>query len=299
MPKEISPGIHPDLPMEDYIADPCPEPSVSKGVIKTLVERSPAHAYLEHPRLGGGDDSPSTRSDLGSACHAKLLGGAEKIVWCDATYMSGKRKGEIVTDWTAKNAQEFQKTARAAGRIPMLARQETALDAMVTIARKVLEQFGSGDMEHTLAWQEAETWFKSRPDFMSENRRAIVDYKTATNAEPAAWIKASLMNGGYDIQAALCLRGLDILDGGKKERDFFFLVQEITPPYACSVIGAAPLMLELANKKIEAGIRIWRRCMSDDSWPGYDTRIHWADPPTWATFDWESRDAAYHSDRSA
>ncbi len=31
MPKEIEPGIHPDIPMEDYIADPCPEPSVSKG----------------------------------------------------------------------------------------------------------------------------------------------------------------------------------------------------------------------------------------------------------------------------
>ena len=272
--------------MEDYIADPCPDPSVSKGVIRTLVERSPAHAHLEHPRLGGGNDNPTNRSDLGSAAHAMLLGGAEKIGFIDAP------------DYKTNAAKNAREECRARGQIPMLAKTAPALKAMVEIARKAIEQFGPGDCEHTLIWQEGDTWLKSRPDFMAEDRRIVVDYKTASNADPAAWIKASLMNGGYDLQAALGLRGLDVLLG-PDEREFLFLVQEITPPHACSVIGASPLMLELASKKIEAGLRIWRRCVSEDRWPGYDTRIHWADPPTWAQFDWDNRDAAYHSDRSA
>lgn len=285
-------GLHPDVPMEDYIADPCPEPSISKGMVKTLVERSPAHMHLKHPRLGGADDTHSTRSDLGSGSHAKLLGGAERIAWCDATYASGKRKGEVVTDWTARDAQEFQRVARADGLIPMLAHQEPVLDKMSAIARQVLEQFGAGDCEQTLTWQEGETWLRCRPDWLRGNRKLVVEYKTAKNADPADWIKTSCMGGGYDIQAALNLRGLDAILG-EEEREFIFLVQEIEEPYLCSLIGAGPLMLELAHKKIEAGLRVWRRCMSEDRWPGYDTRIHWADPPSWAVFDWEAKDIAY------
>lgn len=286
MPKELKPGIHPDLSMDAYIADPCPEPSVSKGVIDTLVNRSPLHAHMEHPRLGGGDDDDSNRADLGSAAHAMLSGDANKVGFIDAdSYRT-----------------DAAKTARAEcykrGQIPMLAKFAPQLDTMQGIAHQAMEQFGPGDYEQTLIWQEGDTWLKSRPDFLTRDRRTYVDYKTAANADPATWIKTVLTNSAYDIQAALGLRGLtEIL--GPAEREFVFLVQEITPPYACSAIGAGPLTLELANKKVEAGLRIWKRCISEDRWPGYDERIHWAEPPSWAQFDWENRDAAYHSDRSA
>ena len=45
-------GIH-DIPPREYHADPCPAPSLSRSIAKLLVERSPAHAYAAHPRLGG------------------------------------------------------------------------------------------------------------------------------------------------------------------------------------------------------------------------------------------------------
>ena len=288
----LAAGIHAGVPMMKYVNDPCPEPSLSKGVIDDLIHRSPLHAYGDHPKLGGKSDTGSKRADLGSAAHAMLLGGSELITYCDATYASGKRKGEIATDWTARDAQEFQKVARAMGKIPMLAHEAGALETMVSIARPLLEGFGAGDVEQTMIWQDGETWGRARPDWIAEDRKIIIDYKTANNADPAVWIHRVLLHSDYDLQAAWYLRGLGILEG-KAERDFLFLVQEIEPPYACSVVGVGPEMLELAQRKVEAGLRLWRDCLSKETWPGYDTKTHWAELPQYIVWDWENRAVSY------
>jgi hypothetical protein len=290
---ELEAGIHQGIPMADYIADPAPEPSLSKGAIGDLVERSPAHVFHNHPRLGGRKDDGSSRADLGSAAHAVLLGGEEAIRYCDATYLSGKRKGEIVEDWTAKGAQEFQKDCRATNKIPMLERQRDELNLMLAAARPVLEKFGAGETESTLIWQEENgIWGRCRPDFLAEDRRVVVDYKTATNADPIAWIKNVLLKTHYDIQGAWNLRGLDQLLG-KADRDFIFLVQEIEPPYLCSVIGLGPEMQELAERKIGAGLLRWKQCLETGEWPGYNQGTHWAEVPQYHVWDFETRLAAF------
>lgn len=295
----VEAGIHPSVPMADYIRDPAPEPSVSKGVIGDLIELSEAHAYANHPRFGKTGDDSSTRSDLGSACHAVLLGGEEKITYCDATYVSGPRKGEIAADWTSKGARAFQNEARELGLIPMLENDRDRLEAMLAIVKPRLEEFGPGDCESTLIWQEPSgIWGRCRPDFLAEDRKVVVDYKTATCADPLVWIKRVLMNSRYDLQGGWNLRGLDHLVG-KTDRDFIFLVQEITPPYCVSVIGLGPELLDLAKRKIEAGLFRWKKAIDSGEWPGYDTRTHWAEMPTWALYDWENREAAHQGAKAA
>ena len=276
----IEAGIHSDVPMTDYINDPCVDPSLSKGVIGNLIHRSPLHAYGDHPRLGGSKDDPNSRSDLGSAAHAMLLGGAEAIAFIDAE------------DWRTKAAKEARDEARTFGRIPMLAKQAAALDAMVSISKPILDDFGSGDVEQTLIWKDGESWGRARPDWLAADRKVVVDYKTATNADPLVWIRRVLLSSDYDLQAAWYLRGVGILEG-RADRDFLFLVQEITAPYACSVVGVGPEMMDLANRKIEAGLRLWRECMTSNKWIGYSTRTHWAELPQYVTWDWENRDVAY------
>jgi hypothetical protein len=277
------PGIYADMPMDAYVGDPCPEPSVSTGVVNALTNRSPLHAAAEHPRMGGIHDD-SSRADLGSAAHAVLLGGAERIVVVDAA------------DWRTKVAQAARDEARAAGKIPILAHLSDPIVKMADSARAMLDRHGINDlhMERTLIWQDARgVWCRSRPDIMhGDECDPVVDYKTSTNADPMTWAKTTLFRGGYDNQAGLVLRGLDKLIG-QQERQFLFLVQEIEPPYACSMVGCSPSVIVNATQKVEAAIDLWYRCLRDNKFPGYDTRIHWAELPSYIQSDWYERQEAY------
>lgn len=277
----LTQGIH-DIPMSAYLADPCPEPALSTTTVQLLVERSPRHAWLHHPRLGNGDRDESSRADLGSAAHARLLGGDRAIVVVDAE------------DWRTKEARKQRDDAREAGLIPVLAKDEESITAMHGEARRVLDTFGEGTAEQTLLWQDSKSgvWCKSRPDWLSASRELVVDYKTASTADPGSWIASALYSGGYDLQAALVLRGLEAILG-EAQREFVFLVQEIDPPYLVSRIALGPDAIDLANRKVGAACRIWAECLRTNTWPGYDERIHWADSPAWRLYDWESRSAAY------
>jgi hypothetical protein len=270
-------GIYNSMKMEEYISDPCPEPSLSTGIVDALLHKSPAHAYHEHPRLGGAK-SESSRADLGSAAHGLLLGGEKSIEVVDAA------------DWRTKEARQIRDEARKAGKIPILAEDEQKLREMVKISKPILDGFGVGMTEQTLIWQDAISgvWCRSRPDWMNTDSSHIVDYKTATNADPSTWIKSVLFSGGYDIQAALVMRGIDAILK-KEDRTFIFLVQEIEPPFCCSKIALGPEALDLANREINIAIKLWSRCLSTKEWPGYISEIHWAEVPSYVQWDFEGR----------
>ena len=70
------------LSLNDYLADPAPEPSLSPSIAHWLLSASPAHAWREHPRLNPDyRQEVSAKLDLGSAAHAILLENAgERIV---------------------------------------------------------------------------------------------------------------------------------------------------------------------------------------------------------------------------
>lgn len=271
-------GIHPDLPMHEYLSDPCPEPSLSTTTADLLLTRSPLHAWWAHPRLGGHRGDDSSRAELGSAVHAALFGG-EPVVYAP----------EEFHDWRKKDAQLFRDGARERGEIPLLARQRETIEMIAEPARERLAALGVPDVEHTILWQDT-TWCRSRPDALSEDRRLIVDYKTTTNADPSSWIRSTIISGAYDVQAGLVLRGLESLLGSAR-REFLFLIQEIEPPYCLSVIGLGPEFIELAARKVEAAVTRWAACLESKRFPAYDARTHYATPPTYALMAAEELDA--------
>jgi hypothetical protein len=288
-----NPGIY-DIDMPDYVADPCPEPALSKGIIKELITRSALHAWKKHARLGG-ENRYSHRADIGSSCHSMLFGGAT-IHYLESVYdeKHKTKAGQFVTDFKTKVAQTERAAAMARGQIPMLERERGMLEAMRKKARKVLSQFGHGQYEKTLIWQDHGVWCKSRPDWISDDFRVVIDYKTATNAEPEEWKRRALFPGGYEIQGSLNLAGLDFLKGGEN-REFINLVQEITPPYACSLVPLSAGLLEFAyDEKIAPAVKTWRRCLDAGKWPGYITTIedmykNEADTPSWMVYEAEQR----------
>lgn len=278
--RKLPPGAH-FMPAAEYHADPCPLPSLSSSIARILVNQSPMHAWLAHPRLNPGlDPEESSRLDLGSAAHAVLLESDWNVV-----------EEVVADDWRTKAARERRAEVRAAGKIPVLSKHHEVLRAMVPVAQMCISQselagiFEDGYPEETLIWQDDDgIWCRCRPDWRTQDRMILLDYKTTANAEPNAFTR-HILNMGYDMQAAFYLRGnraIGAPDGCK----FVFLAQEIEPPYACSLVGVAPSLLCLGDMKVERAIRTWASCMQNDSWPAYPPRIAWAEAPEWAARKW-------------
>ena len=273
----LSAGLHHGVPMARYQADPCPLPSASAGILQTLLSWSPAHAWHAHPRLNlQWQPEQKAEFDFGAAAHSMLLESDEaSLAVVDAK------------DWRTKAAQEARDDAHAAGKTPILARQLVTVRAMVAEAKRAVEKselagiFARGKPEVTAIWQERELWFRSRFDWLTDDQRLIVDYKTTSKAEPDTFIRGPLVALGYDLRAAFYLRALRKL-GGPENAKFVWLVQEADEPFACSLIGMGPQMEEIAGKKIDYALALWHQCMTTGVWNGYPNRVAWAELPAYA-----------------
>lgn len=271
------PGIY-QMPITEYIADPAPEPSLSATIAHILITESPMHARLKHPRLNKGlIDSGSSKMDIGTIVHGMVLEGDEsRLVIVEQD------------DWRTKVARETRDAARLAGLVPVLAGDMGMIREIVESARSAIrnselaEAFTpkAGKPEQTLVWQEGDIWLRSRPDWLTNDYRLIIDLKTTTaSAEPSAWLRTMLGNGN-DLQAVLGLRGIKALF--KESRcQFVFWVVEQNPPYASSFIGLSPQFLEMSEHKLERAIRLWSDCTMTNCWGGYPSRICWVEPPSW------------------
>ena len=285
-------GIYYDLPMEDYISDPCIEPSASKGLLNTILNQSPRHAWYDHPRLNPDKpDDSSRRADMGSAVHTAILGGAE-IVFADAEY----------DNWKKKAAQDFRKEARENGQIPMLEHErfvlESARDSALAFMRAQGWDLKDMKTEGSMIWQGLNIWKRGRFDIWLPKDNVLVDVKTTPTADPATWIKQSLSNAGYDVQAQHYLEGIRKVGGGNKDTKFFFLLVEFKPPFCCSLVGLNGPYEYIADMKIRAASNLWAACVKSGEWPAYAKFPHWADPPVWIQTDLDARLAASEAAKS-
>jgi len=274
--------------LAEYVADPAPAPSLSASIAHLLLSRSPRHAWLAHPRLNPQwAPEEAENMDIGTIAHAMLLeGDKSRVVVIDAP------------DWRTNLAKAGRDAAREIGKLPILRHKMEGVEAMVEAARKAIKNapeiakaFADGKPEQTLVWQDGEVYCRCRPDWLTDDGRLAIDYKTTqASAEPDAWGRGPMLSVGYDVQAGFGLRGIKAL---RKPRDcsFVFMVQEVEPPYAVSFVGLSPIFEDFVDRKVGAALEVWKFCLQTDTWPSYPSRIAWADPPPWALTRWEEKHA--------
>lgn len=276
----LEPGIYDELPAEEYHADPAP-PSLSAHIAHLMISRSPLHAWAAHPQLNPNFKRvEKDHFDLGTVAHTLLLGEENRCHVVEAN------------DWRKQDARDVRDKARANGLTPILRKHWDELEAMVSAVKPQLAAYEAdppllcdGRPEQTLIWQEDGVTLRARADWLRDDFTVIDDLKTtSTSGHPAEWARRRLWDIGADIQAAMYLRGLRVLQGG--EPDFRLIVVELDPPYAVSVVSLAPDALALANDKVEWAIAKWRECLRNDDWPAYTRQIAYAETPTWEETRW-------------
>ncbi len=258
-----TPGIY-MIPESEYFADPCEMPSLSHSIAKMLLDRSPAHAWSAHPRLGNQREDGATKaSDTGTILHKLLLGRGADIAEIDAK------------DWRTNAAKEARDEARAAGKTPVLASDMTDIYACAKAARRQIEShpdlgafFEAGKSEAVIAWQDGGIWCRGMVDRLPDAPRVpVFDIKTtALSGAPESWERRVVHE--YATQAAFYRRGLKAIRR-VEPGPFLFVVIEVNAPYAVSVLTPAPSLLAYAEAEIERAIELWRDCIAADKWPGY------------------------------
>lgn len=260
-----------------YDADPCEVPSLSQSIAHTLVTKSPAHAYTQHPRLGGVPREQTKATDQGEIIHGLLLG-----------------KGALVAvlefeNYRTKAAQTARDEARDGGLIPMLAKD---YDGIVAAAAAVVRSLAArgivldGQSEVAMQWQElgnhgpVECRGKADHLKLGPSSGIIYDVKKIQSAEPRNCSNSAYAYG-IDIQAAAYTSAVEKLHpklAGRVEYRPIFV--EIEPPYA---VVSAPLDAVLrasGQQRWQRAIYLWERCLRENHWPAYEN-VFEIEAPGW------------------
>ncbi|WP_228002177.1 PD-(D/E)XK nuclease-like domain-containing protein [Nocardia australiensis] len=263
-------GIYAGVPDAIYHGD---KTSLSSSGARMLL-RPGGPARFRYDQDHGGSKH-AAHFDEGHAAHAEVLGTGLEVVEIEAL------------DWKTKAAQEARAQAYAEGKVPLLTsgvEMVRGMGAAVDAHPAASALLASGRPELSAYATDPHTWtrLRARPDYLAD--QLMVDYKTTTDASPAAF-ESSAGKYGYAIQEAhyryvLALLGIEI------DR-CVFIAQEKTPPYLISLHENDPEDVELAGRQVRRAIDIWAECTATNEWPGYGNTIHIMRMSRWARYNAE------------
>ena len=75
-----SPSLVEGMPFAEYLADPCDMPSLPSSTVRELLQTAPLAVWTRTKRLNpDAEEEHRTAFDLGTAAHALLIGGGDRI----------------------------------------------------------------------------------------------------------------------------------------------------------------------------------------------------------------------------
>ena len=268
-----------DCDVASYHADPCEEPSLSQSTAAILVNRSPLHAWQQHPRLGGTRRS-SGAMDTGTLIHSLVLGkGGEKVCVID------------VDSFRTKAAKEERDAALAEGKVVMKAAEYAEAEGVATAIIERLASYGinldAGEQEVKVEWREGDVLCRGMLDALDVGERTIYDLKTSRSADLHT-CQTHILKYGYDIQGAAYRSAVGKLYPELVGRlKFVLLFAELEPPYAVTSLELDPAFRALGESKWQRAVATWAECLRLGQWPGYVRKTTLVTPPFWALMEEE------------
>ncbi len=269
----LKPGIHLDIASADYFADPCESPSLTQSIASVLLDRSPRHAALRHPRLNPAwEPYEDTKFNIGNAAHKLLIGRGKELVIVEAD------------DWRTKDAKAARDEAHEAGKVAILAHQhDTAEDMALAFKEQIaaipdcagaFDAASGGSGETVIVAEYEGVILRSMVDWMRDPCH-LDDLKTTGKSASPDNVPYVMADGEWALQAAIQERILDVIDpSGQGRRHHFFYLQENEDPYEVTVSELPEATLTKGRLMLDKAIAVWRDCMANNRWPGYPRIIH-------------------------
>lgn len=263
---------------EDYLKDEigAKVPTLNASTAKVIIQKSPAHAVLSHPKLGGTvEDESSKAQDKGSIIHSLLLGKGKTVAVVNAD------------NWRTKAAQEQRDEARRQGFVPLLEKDAVGIQqAALAVSQNITEydiHLDEGKSEFMIHWKSDEGVECRRSlDSWTESKLQIIELKSIFCAHPDVCANQALRLG-YDVEMAVSMEAIYSLYPDLAGRvDFLFVFAEIEPPYAVTVLRPDGTFTHLGIQKWERAKSTWKQCMASGVWPKYLDSIGQLSAPLWA-----------------
>lgn len=272
-----------DCTTDEYYADPCPTPSLSPSIAKVLWSKSPAHAWLAHPKGGGKSMDPTKRMDAGTMFHRLLLGQGKDYVVIDAN------------DWRTNAAKAARETARAAGKVAVLKDDFVEIERAVAEARGKLDGHGlalDGHSEAPIFWPQrvfgtdVSIHARCMVDHLrfdtKRGRLQVIEVKTIESAHPDA-CAGQVASLNYDIQQAANTAAIEAIHPEWAGRvDYVFLFCELAAPFAVAPYRLDGEFRQLGQAKWDRCVQEWHRCLKAGHWPTYVEGIGTLSAPRYA-----------------
>jgi hypothetical protein len=286
-----TPGFYPDIPADEYHADPCPIPSLSSSIAKIILEQSPLHAWHCHPRLNeemDADSDPTRPKEIGTAAHKLILGRGRDVHIIEAA------------DYKSSSAKMERVVAARDGRAPIL---RSDYEKAKAIAQAVADQIGSIEGCEGFAGATPELvavsqdplgpWLRIMIDkFEDHGDHAVIwDVKTGEQSAAPMGLGRRIANMGMEVQAALYERvALNLRPELAGRIRFRWLFIENDAPHSLIPAELDNVGMEIGRRKVAAAIHIWQKCLTSGHWPGYPAQIMQAEYPPYLATSWEYRE---------
>ena len=275
----LAPGIHPDVPMADYLSWPLPSNSALSKMLK-----SPAHAraYLDETK-------PTTKSlALGRVTHTAILE-PERMAeeFEPEPDITGPDYEQYANPRNTKLYKEAVAAIEGSGRVLLKADERATADAMRAAvlahprAEKLIRCTGQAELSIVFVDPATGLHVKSRLDWHTPSRAggAIVDLKTTRDASPSAFERA-IFAYGYHRQAAIYLRGAELV--GLPVAHYVILAVESAPPHGVVLYRLTDEAITLGATQVDFALARWAECERTGTWPGYTQDVVDIGLPVWA-----------------
>lgn len=280
----LTPGLHHGISAKAYHSDPCPEPSLSSGIARTILSDSIAHAHKAHPRLGAATKAQTEAMGLGSLVHSLMDDGVEK------DYELG-----AFSDYKSGDARRWRDGVSASGKYPVLGRDLEDATPIAEALRKKAHLGGPNTPWHPEAkcevtgiWKEGDVWCRARYDrlILGNAGADVYDWKTTNNITDRGII-SSISKYGYHIQVAFYIRGLESCTGiDAGNIDFNLVFVEAAAPYTVRRVKLTDTFMAEGNRQAELAIEKWGSALKTGDWSDPREReVFSAEMPMWMDYD--------------
>lgn len=285
------PGVY-DIDIDDYHSQRCcPGPSISSGGLRMIKHTCPA-MFWAYSDLNPNRIVRDTASlSFGRAAHALVLGEPEFNSKFVISPFDDFKTNEA-KHWRDEQERQVVK-AKDFDTIVEMANAQKA-------DKQVMNAFSEGQPEKSLLWQDADTgiWLKARPDWMPNFPaiRYTTEYKTAQSIQPRL-LSVSVFKYGYEMQAALCLDGIEIVTG-RKPLGMAHVCQEKAAPYLVDLRLFSDEQIAWGRRQYRRALMKFADCLEHNTWPGYTQNPQFFETPYYIVKDMENDDDDRHEGES-